>query len=100
MNVPKTKNRKEDIYIFRRKIQALANSLCFYVCRIFPVDKKLVSVCIFEGKSGFGCNAKYIVEEMHKRNKDYIFIWFVNKDAYDKSFLDYIQKIPNTLWKS
>lgn len=72
------------------------NSLCFLICRMFPVKKNRISVCTFEGKGGFGCNPKYIVEELHKRNINYEFIWFVND--MQKEFPDYIKKVPNTLW--
>ncbi len=88
----------EKNYIRYRKLKAKAESLCFYICRIFPIDNKLISVCTFEGKGGFGCNPKYIVEELHRRNADYRFVWFVNKNAWEKEFPDYIKKVSNTLW--
>lgn len=87
---------KEKNYIRYRKLKAFGNSLCFYLCRIFPIQKNLISVCTFEGKGGFGCNPKYIVEELHRRNPDYRFVWFVNDMS--KEFPDYIKKVPNTLW--
>ena len=87
---------KEQLYITYRKLKAFCNSLCFYLCRVFPVDKKLVSVCTFEGKGGFGCNPKYIVQKLHERNPDVKFVWFVNDMS--KEFPDYIRKVPNTLW--
>ncbi len=87
---------KEQLYILRRKIKALGNSLCFYICRIFPIKQKKIAVCTFEGKGGFGCNPKYIVEELHRRNKEYEFVWFLNDVS--KEFPDYIKKVPNTLW--
>ncbi len=86
----------EKVYIQYRKLKAFGNRICFALCRIFPIRKNRISVCTFEGKSGFGCNPKYIVEELHKRNKEYVFIWFVN-DMY-KEFPAYIKKVPNTLW--
>jgi len=88
----------EKNYIRYRKLKAKVQSLSFYICRLFPVDNKLISVCTFEGKGGFGCNPKYIVEELHKRDDSYRFVWFVNKNAWDKEFPDYIKKVPNTLW--
>ena len=75
---------------------AFFNSLCFYICRIFPIDNKLVSVCTFEGRGGFGCNPKYIIQELHNRKPDCKIIWFVND--MNKEFPDYIHKVPNTLW--
>lgn len=66
---------------------------------MFPIKKNLISVCTFEGKGGFGCNPKYIVQELHKQHPEYEFVWFVNKDIIDsKEFPEYIKKVPNTLW--
>lgn len=87
---------KEKNYIRYRKLKAWGNSICFYICRIFPIKSNLISVCTFEGKGGFGCNPKYIVLELHKRNPDYKFVWFVNDMS--KEFPDYIKKVPNSLW--
>ena len=87
---------KEQNYIRYRKLKAFGNRICFYLCRIFPIDKSLVAVCTFEGKGGFGCNPKYVVEELHKQNSTYKFVWFVNN--MDRQFPDYIKKVPNTLW--
>lgn len=87
---------KEIIYIKKRRCKAFLESLCFYICRVFPIQKNLISVCIFEGKGGFGCNAKPLVEELHRRNPNYQFVWFLNDMA--KQFPDYVKKVPNTLW--
>lgn len=87
---------KESSYIAYRKLKAFCNRICFYICRVFPIDKRLISVCTFEGKGGFGCNPKYLVQELHKRNSEYKFVWFVNDMG--KEFPDYIRKVPNTLW--
>lgn len=96
---PKAKSMAEELYILKRRIKAFGNSLCFYLCRIFPIKKNLVSVCTFEGKGGFGCNPKYVVMELHKHDPSIEFVWFVNKDVIDKKeFPDYIKKVPNTLW--
>ena len=86
----------EQNYIRYRKLKAFGNKLCFKIFRIFPIKKKRISICTFEGKGGFGCNPKYIVEELHRRDKDYEFIWFVND--LNKEFPSYIKKVPNSLW--
>lgn len=86
---------KEKIYIFKRKLQALGSGICFYMCRIFPIDKKLISVCTFEGRGGFGCNPKYIVEALHKLDSTYSYVWFVND--INKELPEYIKKVPNTV---
>lgn len=86
----------EKSYIQYRKVKALGNKLCFIICRIFPIKKNRISICTFEGKGGFGCNPKYIVKELHRRNANYEFIWLVND--MQKEFPSYIKKVPNTLW--
>ncbi len=87
---------KEHHYITYRKLKAFCNSLAFYICRVFPIKKNLVSVCTFEGKGGFGCNPKYVVQKLHERNPNLEFVWFVNDMA--KEFPNYVKKVPNTLW--
>ena len=87
---------KESTYILYRKLKAFGTRCCFYMCRIFPVKGNQISVCTFEGKGGFGCNPKYIVEELHRRNPGWEFVWFVND--MEKKFPEYIKKVPNTLW--
>lgn len=86
----------EKNYIRYRKLKAFGNKLCFILCRVFPVKKNRISVCTFEGKGGFGCNPRYIVEELHRRSPKYEFVWFVND--MNKEFPPYIKKVPNTLW--
>ena len=83
-------------YIRYRKLKAFGNKICFVICRLFPIRQNRISVCTFEGKGGFGCNPKYIVEELHKRNTSYEFVWFVND--MQKEFPPYIKKVRNTLW--
>ena len=94
--VPQAKSKAEELYILKRRLKAFENSVAFYLCRIFPIKKNLISVCAFEGKGGFGCNPKYVVQELHKRDSNYEFVWFVNDMT--KEFPDYIKKVPNTLW--
>lgn len=86
----------EKSYIRYRKAMAFGNKLCFILCRIFPIRNKRISICTFEGRNGFGCNPRYIVEELHRRNNEYEFIWLVND--MKKEFPGYIRKVPNTLW--
>lgn len=89
-------NKAEEKYIRKRKRLAWRDRLCFYACSVLPIKKNRITVCTFEGKGGFGCNPKYIVQELHRRNPNYEFIWFVNDMS--KEFPEYIRKVPNTLW--
>ena len=87
---------KEIKYIKKRRRKAFREKLCFYMFRILPINKNLISICTFEGKGGFGCNAKPLVEKLHEINSEYKFVWFVND--MNKEFPDYIKKVPNNLW--
>lgn len=86
-------------YIVYRKIKAAVRSTAFYLCRIFPIDRNLICVCTFEGKGGFGCNPKYIVQELHKERPDLKFVWLVNRVG-EHEFPDYIRQVPNSFWSS
>ena len=83
-------------YIRYRKLKAFGNKICFWLCRIFPIKSNRIAVCTFEGKGGFGCNPKYIVQELHRRSKEYEFVWLVNDKK--KDFPPYIKSVENTLW--
>lgn len=87
---------KQEMYFLYRKMKALGTSLIFYICRIFPVHKYRISICTFEGKGGFGCNPKYVVQALHQKHPECQFIWFVN-DMH-KQFPPYIKKVKNTIW--
>jgi len=84
-----------ELYIFYRKWKAILNSLCFCVFRVYPIDKRLISVCTFEGRGGFGCNPAYLVRALHEKHPEYRFVWFVND--MNREFPEYIMKVPNTL---
>ncbi len=96
MNKNIKETMKENIYIVYRKIKAFMNRFVFVLFRVLPVNNKLISVCTFEGKGGFGCNPKYIVEELHKRDKNYEFVWFVND--MELQFPEYIKKVKNSFF--
>ena len=83
-------------YIKKRCRKAFREKMCFHICRVFPIKKNLISVCTFEGKGGFGCNAKPLVKKLHEMNPKYEFVWFVND--MNKKFPQYVKKVPNTLW--
>ena len=61
----------ENIYIIRRRAQAFVHSLAYYMCRIFPIDKKKVVMWTFEGNGGYGCSPKYVAEELLRHNRAY-----------------------------
>lgn len=90
----------EKIYIAKRKIKAFRDSLAYYVCRIFPIQKNKIVMWTFECGGGYGCSPKYIAEEILKRNKEektnYQIVWLLND--LNKELPSEIQKVKNTLW--
>lgn len=86
----------ENSYIKYRKLKAFSCSLMYYFCRIFPIKNRRITVVAYEGKGGFGCNPKYIVQELHKENDMIEIVWLVND--LNKNFPDYIKVKKNTLW--
>lgn len=92
-------NISEHIYIYYRKVKAGLSWLLYAGCSIFPVQQKKIVFSAFEG-GGYGCNPKYIAEELirriHEKNKNYDLVWLVND--LTKEFPAEIHKVRNTLW--
>lgn len=86
----------EKSYIRMRKRKAFFHSLAYRVCEVFPVRKNKVTVVTYEGKGGFGCNPKYIIEELHRKHPEMEIVWLVNDIS--KEFPGYIKKRKHTLW--
>lgn len=53
----------------------------YYFFRIFPIQKNKVVFSNYVGK-GYGCNPKYIAEELLKRGGDWDLVWLVNDITY------------------
>lgn len=90
-------------YIQKRIWKARAQSVLFYLFRLFPVRENKIVFCCIEGTTGYTCNPKYIAEELLKRNKEteetakrYELIWLVNDTS--KEFPEGIKAVHNTLW--
>ena len=62
---------------------------------IFPIDKKKIHVSCWNGRGGFSCNAKYIIQELeHRFPRSYKIYWAVNDDEIlHASFPDYINLV-------
>lgn len=86
----------EQKYIRIRKRKAFRESLLYYFFCMFPIRRNKITVCTFEGKGGFCCNPRYIVEELSRRNNAYHFVWLVND--LPKQFPAYVTPVKNTLW--
>lgn len=92
----KNERLNEQKYIRMRKRKAFRESLLYFFFCLFPIRRNKITVCTFEGKGGFCCNPRYIVEELRRRNDSYQFVWLVND--LSKQFPDYVIPVKNTLW--
>lgn len=89
---------KENIYYIYRRIKGAIYAMVFLLFRCFPIQKKKIVVCCFEGELGYGCSAKYIVEQLVKdAPEEYKIIWLVKN--LQKEFPPYIAKVKYT-WLS
>ena len=94
---------KEDRYIRRRLRQARRQARAFYRCRTYPIDRHKIVFCNIEGTVGYGCNPKYICEELRRRNalrrargeQPYDLVWLV--DDTSLPFPDDVRVVSNTL---
>ncbi len=87
----------DDKYIITRKRKARRLSALFYIMRLFPVNKKKIVFSAFEGDGGFGCNPKYIAEELHRRHPEQRMIWLTHRpDDPRHEFPSYIKPVKDT----
>lgn len=87
---------KEQQYIRKRLLRSWIQSIAFYLCRVFPIQKKKIVFCCIEGSTGYTCNPKYIATELIRRNEGYELVWLVNDIS--KQFPEEIRVVRNTLW--
>lgn len=87
---------KEQRYIRRRIWKSRFQSIPFYLCRFFSIQRKKIVFCCIEGTTGYTCNPKYIAEELICRNEGYELVWLVNDMS--KQFPETIKVVHNTLW--
>lgn len=92
----------EGWYLFRRRVKGHIQSVPFYLFRLFPVDDHKVVFENIEGTVGYGCNPKYICDELLRRNggaaigKEMDLVWLVNDTS--KAFPRGVRVVRNTLW--
>lgn len=88
---------KEKSYLLKRRIKAVIESIPYYVCRIFPIQKNKIVMWTFEEKGGYCDSPKYIADEIlcNYSNK-YSIVWLA--DDMTKTFPKEIKVIKNTLW--
>ncbi|WP_026664777.1 CDP-glycerol glycerophosphotransferase family protein [Butyrivibrio sp. FC2001] len=85
-------------YIEMRKRKARRLSLLFRLFWVLPINKKKVTFSAFEGDGGFGCNPRYIAEELHRRRPDLKLVWLLHDPT--KDFPDFIKPIKDTTFNT
>lgn len=90
----------EELYIIKRKIIAITQSMLFYLFRIIPINNNKIVFCCIEGTTGYSCNPKYIAEQCIKKNQNgetsFQLVWLVNDIS--KEFPKDIKVVRNTIW--
>ncbi len=76
---------KKDNWIVHLYITSL-----FYLFRLFPIKKNKIVFANYVGK-GYGCNPKYIAEEILRRKLDWDLVWLT--DFTDARFPDKIRTV-------
>lgn len=81
-------------YIEERRRQAESLSHLFLKMKKYPLEPQKIAVAAFEGEGRYGCNPRYIVEELHRRNPGLHFVWLMHD--INCKFPDWIQKVEDT----
>jgi len=86
-------------FIFFHKLKSLLDlfiiyliTILYYLFRIFPIQKNKIFIQNFYGK-GYGCNPKYLVEEILRCKLNFILVWAV-KPEFSKDFPQTVKTVP------
>lgn len=71
-----------------------AITFLYYLFRLFPVQKNKIVFCNYVGK-GYGCNPKYIAEELLRRRQNLDMVWMTKNTA-----LDFPEAVRTVEWES
>ncbi len=85
---------QENAYIATRKQQADELTKLFHKMSMYPVEKDKIVISAYEGDGRYGCNPRYIVEEMHRRDSSLRFVWLMHDVGNE--FPDWIEKVEDT----
>ena len=91
-----SKKTEEDKYIAARKRKAGRLSFLFRIMWLFPIKKKKVVFACYEGDGGYGCNPKYIADEMIRRKWDGEIVWLTHDVT--RTFPAEIKVVKDTPW--
>ena len=84
----------DEEYLKQRKEQAERLSALFISMREYPINNNKICFACYEGDGGFGCNPRYIAEELYKRNPSLEMVWLTHDTS--RPFPDYIQLVEDT----
>lgn len=88
----------EDFYVKKRKLKAGLISTMFFAARLFPINKRKIVFTSYEGDGGFGCNPRYIAEELHRQRNDIAMVWLTHDPG--KNFPYYIKPIKDNIFNT
>ncbi|MBE5854570.1 MAG: hypothetical protein E7297_04310 [Lachnospiraceae bacterium] len=91
-----SKKTEEDKYIAARKRKAGRLSFLFRIMWLVPIKKKKVVFACYEGDGGYGCNPKYIADEMIRRKWDGKIVWLTHDVT--REFPAEIKVVKDTPW--
>ncbi len=89
----------EEKYIEERRKKANRLSRKFKTCGLLPIKNNKIVFSAFEGDGGFGCNPKYIAEELHRRDGSLQMVWLTH-EPNRWEFPDYIKVVKDTDWNT
>lgn len=75
----------------KRRIKLLVSNIMFFVCRLFPIQNKIIATTMRGRK--YGDNPKYILEELKKLLPGADFAWLAT-EGYEVDTPSWIRKIP------
>ncbi len=72
----------------------------FKLYKDLPVISNKIVFSNTNGKRGYGCNPKYIAEELIRQNLDYELVWLVDKKSKQVNFSEFPKQIKLVHYKS
>lgn len=85
------------IYIWSRYTRAFSSIPIFFLCRLLPLQNKIVATT-FSGRK-YGDNPQQIIEKVHKKNKNVKLIWLKDTEfSYETP--NYVKEVPfRSYWR-
>lgn len=91
----------------KKSFTILGLNFCYDMTKNFehyknlPVQNNKIVFCNAKGKRGYGCNPKYIAEEMLNRGgKSFDFVWLVDKNSREIDFSEFPPQVRLVDFKS